>query len=469
MKIYSTTVRLLIVSGFLVTATFASAQVTQSWAFLLGGYVYSMPCVSADGTIYVGTQNSGYFYAINPDGSQKWYYNYDVYATPTLSTNGTIYLVYQLGNVGYLSAILPSHSVLWTCPADGWHSPAVSSIDGTIFVASATNSILAVNPNGSLKWVCSVAPEYLACSSPVVGADGTIYCGFYNSALSTGRLYAIRPDGSIKWYYQLSSNINTPSIDSTGTIIFGVPTPVNQVYAVKPDETLKWNVAVSGSSYYSTCLVYSPPVVGTDGTIYISTAARLYALNPTNGSTKWFKDNGAALAGPEYANGPVLDTNGMVYYGSMGSFGYGNVYAYNSDSSTAWTYSINSEVECPLAITQDGKILVGATDSLKLIALKGSGSPEANSIWPSARRNLANTASLDITVIIPVLGDKRQGANMIFSWSTNATGFTLQSSPNLGASAVWSTVSPLPVVVNGVNVVTNPISGSRMFFRLMHP
>ena len=121
------------------------AQVSTSWSFPLGGYIYSMPCVSADGTIYVGTQNSGYFYAINPDGSQKlyggsqkWYYSCDVYATPALSSNGTIYLVYQSSNVGHLAAILPSHSVLWICPADGWHSPAVSSIDGTIFVASAT-------------------------------------------------------------------------------------------------------------------------------------------------------------------------------------------------------------------------------------------------------------------------------------------------------------------------------------------
>jgi hypothetical protein len=31
---------------------------------------------------------------------------------------------------------------------------------------------------------------------------------------------------------------------------------------------------------------------------------------------------------------------------------------------------------------------------------------------------------------------------------------------------VWTTNSPAPVVVNGQNTVTNPISGAQQFFRL---
>jgi uncharacterized repeat protein (TIGR03803 family) len=57
------------------------------------------------------------------------------------------------------------------------------------------------------------------------------------------------------------------------------------------------------------------------------------------------------------------------------------------------------------------------------------------------------------------------GANVILSWPTNFTGYTLQSTPNL-ASPVWTTNLPAPVVVNGLNTVTNPISGTQQFFRL---
>jgi AAA ATPase domain len=48
---------------------------------------------------------------------------------------------------------------------------------------------------------------------------------------------------------------------------------------------------------------------------------------------------------------------------------------------------------------------------------------------------------------------------------TNAAGFTLQSTTNLGSSAVWTTNSPAPVVVNGQNKVKNPISGAQQFYR----
>jgi formylglycine-generating enzyme required for sulfatase activity len=60
----------------------------------------------------------------------------------------------------------------------------------------------------------------------------------------------------------------------------------------------------------------------------------------------------------------------------------------------------------------------------------------------------------------------RSAANVILTWPTNATGFTLQSTTNLVSPVVWTTVVPGPVVVNGNNTVTNPISGSQKFYRL---
>jgi len=56
-------------------------------------------------------------------------------------------------------------------------------------------------------------------------------------------------------------------------------------------------------------------------------------------------------------------------------------------------------------------------------------------------------------------------ANVILTWPTNYAGFNLQSTTNL-VSPVWTTNSPAPVVVNGQNTVTNPISGTRKFYRL---
>jgi hypothetical protein len=66
----------------------------------------------------------------------------------------------------------------------------------------------------------------------------------------------------------------------------------------------------------------------------------------------------------------------------------------------------------------------------------------------------------------PQLKLTRSGPYMILSWPTNFNEFTLQSTPNFGPSIVWSTNFAAPVVVNGQNAVTNPISGTQQFFRL---
>ena len=60
---------------------------------------------------------------------------------------------------------------------------------------------------------------------------------------------------------------------------------------------------------------------------------------------------------------------------------------------------------------------------------------------------------------------------IVLTWPTNNlgydyTGFTLQSTTNLIPPLVWDTNSPAPVVINGQNVVSNPITGNWMFYRL---
>lgn len=55
--------------------------------------------------------------------------------------------------------------------------------------------------------------------------------------------------------------------------------------------------------------------------------------------------------------------------------------------------------------------------------------------------------------------------NVVLSWWTNFTGFTLEANANLTTN-VWNTVSPAPSISGTNNVVTNAISGSARFFRL---
>jgi hypothetical protein len=68
---------------------------------------------------------------------------------------------------------------------------------------------------------------------------------------------------------------------------------------------------------------------------------------------------------------------------------------------------------------------------------------------------------------LPVLTFIRPGANFVLTWPTNFIGFTLQSTTNLALPAVWITNSSTPVIVNTNNAVTNTISGTPQFYRLV--
>jgi hypothetical protein len=60
---------------------------------------------------------------------------------------------------------------------------------------------------------------------------------------------------------------------------------------------------------------------------------------------------------------------------------------------------------------------------------------------------------------------------VLLTWPTNYlgfdyTGFGLQTTTNFSASPPWKSISSLRVILNGQNTVTNPIAGTRQFFRL---
>jgi len=87
-------------------------------------------------------------------------------------------------------------------------------------------------------------------------------------------------------------------------------------------------------------------------------------------------------------------------------------------------------------------------------------------VAPCAQRTDFYIKSMTISAL--TLNIQKEGSNVILSWSTNAPGFNLESTLNLAAPA-WNPVSPDPVVVNGQNVVTNPIAGAQQFYRLRFP
>jgi uncharacterized repeat protein (TIGR03803 family) len=148
---------------------------------------------------------------------------------------------------------------------------------------------------------------------------------------------------------------------------------------------------------------------------------------------------------------------GGTLYGtteSGGSLGYGTVFAVSTNGSgiTALHDFTGGDdgalLQAPLVLS--GNTLYGTAYS--------AGKPGNGTVFSISVPGLVS-ASPQLT-IIPA------ASNVLLAWPADATGFTLQSTTNLAPPAVWTAVSPGPVVVNGQNVVTNAISGTPQFFRL---
>jgi serine/threonine protein kinase len=222
------------------------------WKYNIDKPGVTAPAVSTDGTIYVSSwgqnETNGELLAINPDQTIKWRYKYNFgyCKSPCVGTDGTIYLGHNSG----ILAVRADGSLKWSCDVIGISSPLEITADGTVHVIlkNQGNEILcAVYPGGSIGWertIGSVDPStaYLVdSSSPKTGPDGTVYVGSQEE-----NLLAFSPDGLLKW--NISTQIipgvpsygndpnspaiftpSSPAISKDGTIYIGSSKRLNAI------------------------------------------------------------------------------------------------------------------------------------------------------------------------------------------------------------------------------------------------
>jgi uncharacterized repeat protein (TIGR03803 family) len=158
------------------------------------------------------------------------------------------------------------------------------------------------------------------------------------------------------------------------------------------------------------------------------------------------------LTNSEGASPNSLLISGSTLYGTApygGRWGQGTVFAFNTDGTrfvTLHTFTGDSDGAYP----QGGLVLSGDT-------LYGT----------TAYGGSAGNGTIFSITLPPPLTIIASGPNVVLSWPTNFTGYTMQSATNVGSLAVWATNLPSPVVVNGQYTLTNSISGTRQFFRLI--
>jgi len=196
---------------------------TIKWIYNLDDDTTSDPCIGDDGTIYIGSFDN-YIYAIYPDGTLRWRFKSGdkIYGSPSIASDGTVYIGSSYD--GYLYALYPNNGTLkWRYGGAGTpNNPSIGS-DGTIY-AGYLYDLLALYPNGSLKWDFYAGNDrWIGTSAPAISADGTIYFGANIGDGAGGEIIAVNPDGIERWRKQIANwwVDSSPCIAEDGTVYIG--------------------------------------------------------------------------------------------------------------------------------------------------------------------------------------------------------------------------------------------------------
>ncbi len=270
------------------------------WVHDAEGMVYSTPAVDETGRLFFGSSD-GNIYALGADGSELWSFEVpgpgaignSVLVPPSVGTDGSIYAgglydskLYCLdpanGDVKWshdfeYTLYQPGHPDYEVVSGSFFASPVVGD-DGTIYVSLLYDTNLyAVDPNnGIVKWATDLSeaasefadPNYAleykdryCWSEPAVGPDGTIYV-----SLDDPYVRAVNPDGSVKWVSRVGMVGGfTLSVDQNGMIYAACDD--GSLYVINPEGEEIGRFDGAGWLSY--------PVVGDDGTVYVSDAENM--------------------------------------------------------------------------------------------------------------------------------------------------------------------------------------------------
>jgi len=228
--------------------------------------------------------------------------------------------------------------------------------DGTIYIEGYYNSkpfyLMAINPNGTLKWATYMDDSAISGPTPTISKDNILYVGTWAA------LYALNPlNGEKIWKHGCNGLFSSPAIGDDGTIYVGELWNGygGKLLAINPNGTRKW-------SFKTNMSIMGSPAIGDDGTIYVGSGNYyFYAINP-NGTLKWKYKTGDWIGGS-----PSIGDDGTIYVGSYDDY----IYAFQPNGTIKWKLRLGRGIESTPTIGYDGTIYAGSD---KLYAINPDGS-----------------------------------------------------------------------------------------------
>ena len=137
--------------------------------------------------------------------------------------------LYMLNPAG-LRALCPDGSERWSITGTNFSSGPVLGADGTLFLGTRTNALVAISADGQWQWAASA--DGVVTTPPVVGQDGGVFFG-----TATGAFHAVNADGSPRWQFAADAPMRTaPTLTPQGQVVFG--TDGGLVWGLRADTAL---------------------------------------------------------------------------------------------------------------------------------------------------------------------------------------------------------------------------------------
>ena len=432
----------------------ATGEITLSltdalWQFSTGAFstdeidrrptVTNAPSVGLDGTIYVGSSDE-HFYAINPDGSQRWRVATEGYpdsSSAAIAPDGTIHFG---TNQGVAYALNPDGTTRWSVTVGNspyFAAPAVGP-DGTSYYKQDEGILRAFDPDGNALWTYAIDGEASYAGACIAG-NGTVYY-----PANDGAIHALSPQGSRLWVYRpktadgtddTSGIFTSPAIDGTGNIY--ASTLNGTVFSITPGGQLRWvfRTPESGEN------VSSSLALGDGRVLFASYGAYLYSLEQSDGSLIWR----SSIEAQARASSPAIAEDGSVIVGSYAN----KLFRFDRDGNRLRAWSAGNWFRSSPTLA-DGRIYIGNGDgkvyAFDLDGLDPASGPQYR--WPQYRHGPRHLGRATVEVIGRTVAPSADNPGRLVNLSVRNR--TARGADALIAGFVLQGTTSKPLVVRGI-------------------
>jgi uncharacterized repeat protein (TIGR03803 family) len=423
-------------SGFTTLHRFTAASAPYNTNS--GGAVPYGGLVLSGNTLYGttgigGSGGSGTVFAINTDGTGfTTIYTFTATTGPYPSVNSD--------GAGPHDLILSSNTLYGTANHGG------SGGSGTVFAVNTDGTVFRTLYSFSQLtcWNCPNGDGAYPQDRLILSGSTLFGTTLEGGTGGSGTVFAVNTDGTgfTTLYSFTAATFPPPNINTDGLWPYSVILSGNMLYGM----THYGGLGGSGTAFR----------LNTDGTGFMilhsfESCDQNDCVN-SEGADPWagLTLSGNTLYGATYEGGS--GDSGTVFALNTDGTGFTVLHTFSTESLSPKTFPpwINSDGHAPQTrLVLSGNTLYGTADD--------GGSGGNGTIF---------SISLPVTTSTPKLTIVPIARNVVLTWPTNVANFTLQSSASLDSSGTWTTNLPAPVIINGQNTVTNPISAQQRFYRL---